>query len=638
MFKLSICMIVKDEEKNLGNCLESLKGVREEVISELIIVDTGSVDNTVSIAKKYTDKVYFHKWNDDFSESRNISISYAKGEWILIIDADEELKEYDGLSGFLKNEKQSVNVGLIKSRDITSLSNEKSYFEYLSPRLFRNNGEFKYEGKVHNQPIYDEPSLLIRDTLLLHYGYNGDDKSLIERKTKRTENLLKKELEKNPDDIYYLYQLSATYRMRQDYYSSYKVILKAFNLIKAKERSESTEYIYILKQYVLTLKDLGKDQELLSELEKLEKIILKDMDICFYYADSLENLNELKKSEFFFKQYLLLREEYLNNEENLNLSNEIQTLELKEKAYLEISKISFKLSEFDESIEHLKCINVDSKYFIEAIPIMISICFDNRSAKELEEFVLKVKETRSEEISRKFLSHIENELLKKSEDFRKKMEKKVQSINIRYRNLIKLRNDFREDQEIDLGKLERLLVPKFDLDEIYYSDLLYYKLKLGYDIIDYLSCYNKFEVEKILDYLNKKYRDFGDEIQSVLKSQNEDLRKVRVYNSIRKLIIEESLKLDNRYIIYKDYILDGLLYIYKLYNNRFIEKNYNLIEDSEYRFFCSISKLIQEKDQSFFNKEYIAKLYKEYPSFKKVIDYLDGNRLKVKKSLDKRTQ
>ncbi len=77
--KLSICMMVKNEEQNLVRCLDSLKPLRTKLESELIIVDTGSTDKTVDIAKAYTDRVYFHPWNNNFSEMRNSTISYAMG-------------------------------------------------------------------------------------------------------------------------------------------------------------------------------------------------------------------------------------------------------------------------------------------------------------------------------------------------------------------------------------------------------------------------------------------------------------------------------------------------------------------------------------------------------------------------------
>ncbi|RLB04217.1 MAG: glycosyltransferase, partial [Deltaproteobacteria bacterium] len=86
--RLSVCMIVKNEEKMLPKCLESIR----EVADEIIIVDTGSTDNTVAIAESFGAKVYFHPWEKDFSKHRNQSLSYATGDWILQIDADETLE------------------------------------------------------------------------------------------------------------------------------------------------------------------------------------------------------------------------------------------------------------------------------------------------------------------------------------------------------------------------------------------------------------------------------------------------------------------------------------------------------------------------------------------------------------------
>jgi glycosyltransferase involved in cell wall biosynthesis len=89
--KISLCMIVKNEERYLDNCLKSVK----DVVDEIVIVDTGSEDRTVEIAKNYTDKVYFHPWKNSFSEARNHYLKYAAGDWIFQIDADEELVRED---------------------------------------------------------------------------------------------------------------------------------------------------------------------------------------------------------------------------------------------------------------------------------------------------------------------------------------------------------------------------------------------------------------------------------------------------------------------------------------------------------------------------------------------------------------
>ena len=111
MIKLSICMMVKNEEKNLKRCLDSVKELMEAVESEIIIVDTGSTDGTVSIASKYTNNIYHHIWNNNFSEMRNISIAYASGEFVFILDADEVLVNSGPIIDFLNTSHHENVVG-----------------------------------------------------------------------------------------------------------------------------------------------------------------------------------------------------------------------------------------------------------------------------------------------------------------------------------------------------------------------------------------------------------------------------------------------------------------------------------------------------------------------------------------------
>ena len=85
--RLSVCMIVKNEERFLGQCLASVKGLADE----LIIIDTGSTDRTVEIAREHGAQVGHFEWCNDFAAARNASIAPATGDWILFLDADEEL-------------------------------------------------------------------------------------------------------------------------------------------------------------------------------------------------------------------------------------------------------------------------------------------------------------------------------------------------------------------------------------------------------------------------------------------------------------------------------------------------------------------------------------------------------------------
>ena len=89
MKTISLCMIVKNEEDNIGNCLDNIK----DLVDEIIIVDTGSTDKTKEIVKKYTDKIYDFEWVDDFSKARNYSFSKATKDYIFWLDADDILLE-----------------------------------------------------------------------------------------------------------------------------------------------------------------------------------------------------------------------------------------------------------------------------------------------------------------------------------------------------------------------------------------------------------------------------------------------------------------------------------------------------------------------------------------------------------------
>ena len=105
---LSLCMIVKDEEYFLARCLEAVR----DHVDEIIIVDTGSTDNTRSIAANFSDKIYDFEWVDDFSAARNYSLEQATGDWILVLDADELIAELD----------------LLRIRETINNANDDAYF------------------------------------------------------------------------------------------------------------------------------------------------------------------------------------------------------------------------------------------------------------------------------------------------------------------------------------------------------------------------------------------------------------------------------------------------------------------------------------------------------------------------------
>jgi glycosyltransferase involved in cell wall biosynthesis len=168
---LSLCMIVKNEALHLERCLRSVAGV----VDELIVVDTGSTDGTLAIAEAGRAKVFSYRWQNDFALARNFSLEQATGEWILHLDADEELEpetraQVKSLIG------QTGADGIVMTqRSFTAGSDLVGYSDLRITRLFRNRPEFRYEQAIHEQirPAIERHGGRVAPSNLIiwHYGY-----------------------------------------------------------------------------------------------------------------------------------------------------------------------------------------------------------------------------------------------------------------------------------------------------------------------------------------------------------------------------------------------------------------------------------------------------------------------------------
>jgi len=186
---LSLCMIVKNEEKNIGECLKSAKGLADEII----VTDTGSTDKTIEIARSYGAQIEHFEWTKDFSAARNYSISKATSRWIIWLDADDRLPE-NTIAEFRKmlNKEPMSKVFYFEICDGNGT-------RFLQIRAFPNREEIKFEGRIHEQIL---PSIRklgfaeIKLTLEIHHtGY--DDPELLKEKQRRNLELFKEQF---PDE------------------------------------------------------------------------------------------------------------------------------------------------------------------------------------------------------------------------------------------------------------------------------------------------------------------------------------------------------------------------------------------------------------------------------------------------------
>ncbi len=306
---LSIAMIVKNEEKNLDRCLKALKTLDNILNYEIVIVDTGSEDDTVNIAKKYTKKVYEKLWTNNFAEMRNISIDYCKGDWVLILDADEVLENPKELIKFFKEgNHKKFNSATIKFKNMLS-DKEDDYLIGTLVRLFKNVKEFYYEGRVHEQPKILAPVALTNITLL-HYGYSRESYKLMQYKYKRNLQLLLKDLEEEKDLIYTYFQLAQTYGMANKKNDAFESAAKSFKLIQEKENKG--EYLYVYHFMAMELASIGNYEKAIKISEEAISYSNEHLDFYYILAKGYFSLNKYDTAYKYFNEYFKLHEKLDN--------------------------------------------------------------------------------------------------------------------------------------------------------------------------------------------------------------------------------------------------------------------------------------------------------------------------------------
>lgn len=195
MSTLSLCVICKNEEKTLGRLLKSVKG---PLFDEIIIVDTGSTDNTIKIAREYTDQVHFFKWINDFSAARNYSFSKATKEYIFWLDADDEIKplDYQKLLD-LKPKLIEADIHLLKY-EYAHDEFDKSICSFFRERIVKRSLNLQWQDPIHEYlPL---TGILKKHDIEVHHYKQS---SSIDRNIPMLEKLVLKQPD-NARNMYYL--------------------------------------------------------------------------------------------------------------------------------------------------------------------------------------------------------------------------------------------------------------------------------------------------------------------------------------------------------------------------------------------------------------------------------------------------
>jgi len=385
---ISACMIVKNEEKLLPNCLESIR----HWVDEIIIVDTGSTDKTVEIAKSYGAKVYHQEWQNDFSFHRNYSISKATCDWILIIDADEEW-ESDNLDelwlAMAKDEFNLVSVNVFNMNRETGV-----YSSFLpSMRFIKRSSDIKYDGIVHNQLTIPKTEVIPRTNLRInHFGYDLSPE-MMEKKLGRTKALLEKQLEEEPENCFAHFnmaQLLRSYTGDDLIAHNEKIIYHARRAVELSDTERSGSLAVHLQghhQQVTTLINMKRYAEAEEICHKVLKIKPDYLDPILSLGHVCAAQFKLDEAEQYFLKYLELHDNYKPSEEILNII--LIYINHEHVAYYGLGLIKQYAKNFDAAIVHYKKALEHLEPYQEAYSRLASIYLDKGEVETAYEYLQK---------------------------------------------------------------------------------------------------------------------------------------------------------------------------------------------------------------------------------------------------------
>lgn len=304
---ISACMIVKNEEQFLQQCLDSIN----KLVDEIIVVDTGSSDKTKEIAKKNKAKLFDFTWNNNFADARNFSISKATGSWILWIDADETIAEKD--HAFIKqiiaeekfpvvvleqrhytNDTKNLQYKPIDERYGEEAKGFSGYRPTLITRLFKNGLGLQFEGAVHetiDKSMQEKGLKFLRTDIPIHHYQALKGETVAKEKSEKYAELLKEKEKADPKDIKNLHDLAVTQLQKSDYTTAFSYFKKIYELDPELLESylgmgliwaKRGEYQRAIKFFLMAMdKKTTRTIELSIPIANVRENILYNLALCF---------------------------------------------------------------------------------------------------------------------------------------------------------------------------------------------------------------------------------------------------------------------------------------------------------------------------------------------------------------------
>ncbi|WP_313131423.1 glycosyltransferase family 2 protein [Anaerocolumna sp.] len=291
MNTISACLIVKNEEKILARCLDSIK----DIVDEIVIVDTGSTDKTKDIARNYTDKIYDFQWIDDFAAARNFSFSKASKDYIYVVDADEVIDEENRIKFLQLKEAMLPEIEIVQMKYANQLQFNTTYnfdVEYR-PKLYKRVRSFCWIDPIH-ESIDLEPVIFDSNIEILHLPMSNHaprDFEIFQKIIGRGEKLSKKLINMYARELF----IAGT---KEDF-------LKAESFFEILIEEDSYSFTYEERKVIQCV--LVRCSNLKNDLAKLLKYSLNNVagdkpssEICYELGEYFFGLSDYKEAIIWF--------------------------------------------------------------------------------------------------------------------------------------------------------------------------------------------------------------------------------------------------------------------------------------------------------------------------------------------------
>lgn len=422
---LSVCILSKNEQRNIENAINSVKTIADEII----VLDTGSTDKTISICKNMmtqipTLKLHHTEWKQNFATARNEAMELAKMDWIFMLDADEVLTDYS-VERFKPTlfKCSTSKIYLPRIINIIEIANQKEQIEHYVARIIPNQKNIRFIRSIHEYPVNSDGTNISSENLkgldILHFGYSRNivaEKNKIERNREILLNILAEE----PDNPINHYYLSENYKDEKNFEKVYFHSSKVIELCKADNQKLYNHILIMSKldliQSLLTLERYGEGREKATEFTDE---LSERPDFWFLYGN-IEFLTQnydkaieyqkkalsLRDKDFYpaidmgtvgWKPLSIIAKSYKNKEDYKNailfykraIKESLQNLSL----FYDLTKIYCETGELEQMEENLKYfLNVlKADQLSELLKIISSAYFEKNMSQRLYKLLEKIR-------------------------------------------------------------------------------------------------------------------------------------------------------------------------------------------------------------------------------------------------------